>query len=178
VDDGGVVAWEFVFVQQFAHFHFNEFEQFGVVNHVALVQIDDDVGHTDLTGQQDVLAGLGHGAVRSRADQDGSVHLGGTGDHVFYIVSVAGAVHVGIVAVGRLVLDVGSVDRDATGFFFWRRVNLVVGFGLTTKFGCQHRGDGRRQCGLAMVHVANRANIDVRLGSREFLFCHFSYSEK
>jgi hypothetical protein len=31
---------------------------------------------------------------------------------------VAGAVDVGVVAVGRLVLDVGGVDGDAAGFFF------------------------------------------------------------
>jgi hypothetical protein len=63
VDDGGGVAGEFVLVQQFAHFHFDEFEQLGVVDHVALVQEHDDVGHADLARQQDVLAGLGHGAV-------------------------------------------------------------------------------------------------------------------
>jgi hypothetical protein len=45
-----------------SHFHFNEFEQLGVVNHVALVQEHDDVWHANLT-QQDVLAGLGHWAV-------------------------------------------------------------------------------------------------------------------
>jgi hypothetical protein len=45
-----------------AHFHFNEFEQLGVVNHVALVQEHDDVWHANLTGQQDVLA-VGHWAV-------------------------------------------------------------------------------------------------------------------
>jgi hypothetical protein len=45
VDDGGVVAREVVLVEEFAHFHFDEFEQFGVVDHVALVQEHDDVGH-------------------------------------------------------------------------------------------------------------------------------------
>jgi hypothetical protein len=33
-----------------SRFHFNEFEQLGVVNHVALVQEHD--GHANLTGQQ------------------------------------------------------------------------------------------------------------------------------
>ena len=31
------------------HFHFNQFEQLGVVDHVGFVHIHNDVGHTDLT---------------------------------------------------------------------------------------------------------------------------------
>jgi len=41
--------------QQLAHFHLNEFEQLGVVNHVALVQKHDDVWHAHLARQQNVL---------------------------------------------------------------------------------------------------------------------------
>jgi hypothetical protein len=135
VDDGGVVAGEVVLVQQFAHFHFDEFEQLGVVDHVALVQEHDDVGHADLTGQQDVLAGLGHGAVSGGAHQDGAVHLGSTGDHVLDIVGVARAVNVGVVAVGRFVFDVRGVDGDAARLFFGRRVDLVVGLGFAAELG-------------------------------------------
>jgi hypothetical protein len=42
---------------------------------------------------------------------------------------VAGAVDVGVVAVGRLVLNVGGVDGDAARFFFRSCVDLVIGFG-------------------------------------------------
>ena len=128
VDDRGVVAGEVVLGEQFAHFHFDEFEQFGVVDHVALVQEHDDVRHADLTGQQDVLAGLRHRAVSGGTDQDGAVHLGSTGDHVLDVVGVARAVNVGVVTVGGFVFDVGGVDGDAARLFFRRRVNLVVGF--------------------------------------------------
>src|SRR5690606_1069465 len=98
-DDRGVVAREFVLVEQLAHFHFNQFEQFGVVDHVGLVQEHDDVGYAHLTGQEDVLAGLRHGAVSGGTDQDRAVHLGSTGDHVFDVVGVPGAVNVCVVAV-------------------------------------------------------------------------------
>ena len=66
VDDGGVVAGEFVLAQQLAHFHLDQLEQLGVVDHVALVQEHDDVGHADLARQQDVLARLRHRAVGGR----------------------------------------------------------------------------------------------------------------
>ena len=144
-DDGGVVAGEVVLGEQFAHFHFDQFEQFGVVDHVGLVHVDDDVGHANLTGQQDVLAGLGHGAVSGGHDEDGAVHLGGTGNHVLDVVGVARAVDVGVVTVGGFVFDVRGVDGDAARLFFRRAVNLVVAFGFAAKLLRQNRGDRRGQ---------------------------------
>jgi hypothetical protein len=91
---------------------------------------------------------------------------------------VAGAVDVRVVAVGRLVLDVRGVDRDAARLFFGSRVDLVVRLGFTAELGRQHRRDRRRQGRLAMVHVADGAHVDVRLGPLEFTFCHFFDSEK
>ena len=99
VDDRGVVAREFVLVEQLAHFHLDELQQLGVVDHVALVQEHDDVGHAHLARQQDVLARLRHRAVGGRHDQDRAVHLRRTRDHVLHVVGVAGAVDVRVVAV-------------------------------------------------------------------------------
>jgi len=39
----------------------HELEELGIVDRVALVEEDDDVGDFHLAGEQDVLAGLGHG---------------------------------------------------------------------------------------------------------------------
>ena len=66
VDDRGVVAGKFVFVEQLAHFHLNQLQQLGVVHHVALVEEHDDVGDADLARQQNVLARLWHRAVGRR----------------------------------------------------------------------------------------------------------------
>jgi hypothetical protein len=90
LDDGGVVAREVVLAQQLAHFHLDQLEQLGVVDHVALVQEHDDVGHAHLARQQDVLARLGHRAVSGRAHQDRAVHLRRTRDHVLHVVGVPG----------------------------------------------------------------------------------------
>jgi hypothetical protein len=70
LDDRDVVAREVVGREQVAHFHLDELEQFGVVDHVDLVQEHDQRRNADLTGQQDVLAGLRHRAVSSGANQD------------------------------------------------------------------------------------------------------------
>ena len=58
-----VVARELVAREQLAHLELDELEQLLVVDQVALVQEDHDVGHAHLAGQQDVLARLGHGAI-------------------------------------------------------------------------------------------------------------------
>src|SRR5574340_1627980 len=171
-DDGGVVAGEVVLAEQFADFHFDELEQLGVVDHVGLVHVDDDVGHANLTGKQDVLAGLRHGAVGGGHDQDGTVHLRSTGDHVLDVVGVAGAVNVGVVTIRGLVLDVGGVDGDAARFLFRRVVDLVVLLGSTAEFLRQNGGDRRGQGGLAVVNVSNRAYVYVRLGPLEFFLSH------
>ena len=74
-----------------------------------------------------MLARLGHGAVGGGDHEDGPVHLGGAGDHVLDVVGVTGAVDVGVVAVGRLVLDVGDGDGDAALALLGSVVDRVEG---------------------------------------------------
>ena len=131
--------------EQFAHFQLDQFQQLFVVHHVDFVQEDDHGRHFHLAGQQDVLARLGHGAIGGADHQDGSVHLGGSGDHVLDVVGMAGAVHVGVVAFLGLVLYVGDGDGDAALALFGRFVNLVEGDVIGHLAVGQHFGDGRRQ---------------------------------
>src|SRR6266571_661111 len=172
-DDRQVVAWELVLREQLAHFHFDQLEQLGVVDQVALVQEHDDVWHANLTGQQDVLAGLRHRAVGGRTHQDRAVHLGGTGDHVLDVVGVAWAVDVRVVTVRGFVLDVRGVDGNAACLLFRRRIDLVVRFCFAAEFLRQDGSDSCGQGGLAVVDVTDGADVDVRLGPFEFTFCHF-----
>ena len=118
-DDGNVVAREVVVREELTNFHFDDARgSFFVVDHVALVQEDDDVGDADLAGEQDVLTRLGHRTVSGGHDEDRAVHLGGTRNHVLHVVGVPRAVDVRVVAVGGFVFNVRRVDRDATGLFF------------------------------------------------------------
>ena len=139
---------------------------------VGLVHEHDDVGHANLTGQQDVLTGLGHGAVGSGHDQDRAVHLSSAGDHVLHVVRVAGAVHVRIVTLVGLVLHVSGVDGDSTRFLFGSLVDVVVPHGLSFALLSQRHGDGRGQGGLAVVDVTDGA--DVYMGLRTFKICAFA----
>ena len=101
-DDRDLVARKFVLREQIAHFHFDEVEQFRIVDHVDLVQEHDDRRHTDLTREQDVLAGLRHRTVRGADDEDRAVHLRRTGDHVLDVIGVARAIDVRVVALVAL----------------------------------------------------------------------------
>ena len=49
-----------------------------------------------------------HLTIRGGNNDDGTVHVGGTRDHVLDVIGVTGAVDVGIVAVVGRVLDVGG----------------------------------------------------------------------
>ncbi len=119
-----------------------------------------------------MLAGLRHRAVRRGHHQNRAVHLRRTGDHVLHIVRVARAVNVRIVPVGRLVLDVRGRNRDAARLLFRRRIDRVVRLELAAKTLRADLGQRRRQRRLAVIHVADRADVHVRLGALEFTLCH------
>src|SRR3990172_766579 len=170
--DRDVVAGETVLVQQVPHLQLDEVQQLRVFHHIDLVEVHDHRRHLHLARQEDVLAGLGHGAVVGRHHQDGAVHLRGARDHVLDVVGVAGAVDVRVVALVRLILDVRNGDRDAALPLFRRLVDAeevpVLGHLL------QRQGLGNRGCqrGLTVVNVTDRPHVDVRLGAHELLLGH------
>src|SRR5699024_133161 len=176
-DDRGLLV-EVLRSQQLPHLHLDELEDLLVVDHVALVQRDEDVRDADLAREQHVLAGLRHRAVGGRHDEDRAVHLGGTGDHVLDVVGVPRGVDVRVVALVRLVLDVGDVDRDATSLLLRRLVDLVEREGVV-ELGIgfrQNLGDGRGGGGLAVVDVTDGANVYVRLRPLELRLRHLMSS--
>ena len=161
--------------QQLTDLQFDELEQLLVVHRIGLVQRDQDVGHPDLTGEQNVLTGLRHRAVGGGNHQDRAVHLGGTGDHVLDVVRVARSVDVGIVPLLRLVLHVGDVDRDTALTLLRSVVDLVEGPRLVQgrELVMQDFGDRRGQGGLAVVNVTDGPDVDVRLRPLELRLRHF-----
>ncbi len=171
-DDRYLVAREVVLVEDVPHLQLDQLQQLGIVELVGLVQEDDDGRHVDLSGQQHVFLGLGHWPVGGADNQDGSVHLGGAGDHVLDVVAVAGAVYVGVVPVVGLVLDVLRLDGDAAFFLFRRVVDAVESAVFRQPLLAQmqrHRG-GKR--GLPVVNVADGAHVQMWLGPLEVLLSH------
>ena len=173
-DERDVVAGELVLGQQVADLDLDELEQLGVVDHVDLVEEHDDVGHADLTGEQDVLARLRHRAVGRGDDQDRAVHLGGAGDHVLDVVGVTGAVDVCVVPVRGLVLDVRGRDRDPARLLLRSVVDRLERPHLgAAELLVQHLGDRGGQRRLAMVDVTDGADVDMGLVALELGLRHF-----
>ncbi len=172
LDHRDVVAGVLVAGEELSDLELHELQQLGVIHHVALVEGHHDVGHPHLAGQQHVLAGLGHGAVGGRHDQDGAVDLGGAGDHVLHVVGVPGHVDVGVVAGIGLVLHVGDRDRDAALSLLGSLVDLVERGELSHALLGLTLGDRRGQGGLAVVDVAHRADVHVWLRPFELLLRH------
>ena len=173
-DNGSVVTVKLIEGEEFAHFHFNEVEHFGIVNHVALVHEHNQTGHVHLASQEDVLTGLRHRTIRSSNYDDSTVHLSGTSYHVLHIVSVTRAVNVRIVAVSSLILNVSGVDGDTTLFFFRSVVDGVERANFRKTSLSQHGGNSSGQSGFTVVNVTNSTNVYVWFRTVKFLFCHSS----
>ena len=120
-----------------------------------------------------MLLGLGHGAVGGGDDQNGAVHLRRAGDHVLDIVGVARAVNVGIVTGICLILHVGGVDGNAALALLGSLVDAGVIGVISLALESQELGDSGGQSGLAVVNVANGADVDVGLASLKFLLGHW-----
>ena len=156
-DNRSVVTLETVAGQELTHLHLDELQHLLVLNSIDLVDENDNPLDTNLTGEEQVLTGLGHLTVGSSDDDNGTVHGGGTGDHVLDVIGVTGAVDVSVVAVFGLVLDVGSGDGDTTLALLGRLVNRgVVEEVCEALFGLA-LGDGSGKGRLAVIDVANGA---------------------
>ncbi|OTA13972.1 hypothetical protein Xvie_04097 [Xenorhabdus vietnamensis] len=161
-DNWSVVTWEIVLRQQLTHFHFYQFQQLFIINHVTFVQEYDDVWNAYLATQQDVLTSLWHWAISCSNNQDRAVHLSSTSDHVFHIVGVAWAVDVCVVTSWSIVLYVRSRDGDTTRFFFWCVIDLIECTSATAVSFRQNGGDCSSQGSFTVVNVADSTNVNVR----------------
>jgi hypothetical protein len=150
----------------------DELEELLVVDPVDLVESHDDLGHTHLTGEQHVLTSLRHRAVGRRYDQDRTVDLGRSGDHVLDVVSVTRHVDMRIMPVLGLVLDVRNRDRDTTRLLLRGLVDPLEVGELGQPTLRQRLGNRRRQRRLAMVDVTHRPNVHMRLVALELLLAH------
>ena len=126
LNEDGVITIILVGAQKLSDFHLDKLVHLGVSNHVTLVEEDDDVLDTDLSAEQNMLSGLWHGTIGSRHDEDTTVHAGGTSDHILYVICVAWAINVTVMAGSRLVLDCGSIDGDTSGLLLRGSIDIVI----------------------------------------------------
>ena len=171
-DDRSVVAIVVVFAQQITNLHLDQVEHLGIVHHIAFVQEHNDLRYVHLASQQHVLVGLTHRTVGCGNNQNRTVHLCGTGNHVLHIVGVTRAVNVCIVTICSLVLNVRSVDRNTTLFLLGSVVDRIERTKLRKAFFSQNGGDRCSKSRLTVINVTDSTDVHMRFGTVEFFFCH------
>ena len=78
-----------------------------------------------------------------------------------------------VVALVGLILNVSGVDGDAALALLGSLIDVGIVHELSVALHGQDLGDSGGQSGLAVVNVADGANVDVGLGAVEYLLCHF-----
>ena len=152
-DDRGLITLEAVRAEQLTHLHLDKLQHFRVIDSVDLVDEDNDLLDTDLTGEEQMLTGLGHLTIGSGDDNDGTVHVGGTCNHVLDVIGVARAVDVRVVAVVGRILDVSGRDGDTTSTLLGGLVNGTILEEVGQTLLGLSLGDGGGQCGLIREKV-------------------------
>ena len=121
--------WSILFItillKDLANLHLNEVKHLLVVNHITLVQENNQTRYVYLTSEQYVLTSLWHRTISSSYNQDSTIHLCSTSNHVLYIVSVTRTVYVCIVTFSCFVLNMSRVNGDTTLFLFRSIINLI-----------------------------------------------------
>ena len=160
--------------EQLTDLHLNELDDFLIINHVALVQCNEDVRNANLASKQNVLAGLRHRAIGCSNNQDSAVHLSSAGNHVLDVVGVARSVNVCVVALRGGVLNVGDVDGNTALLLLRSLVDHVERecLVLLRVLVSQNLGDRCGGGGLAVVDVSDGADVHMRLRTLELLLCH------
>ena len=136
LDDRSVIARELVLVKKISDLHLYELKKLRIVNHIALVHEYYDVRYAYLTGKQDVLSCLSHNTISSSYNEDSTIHLSSTSDHVLYIVSMAWAVNVCIVSLLCLILNVSCGDCDTTFSLFRSFIDIFKVLSCVTCNSC------------------------------------------
>lgn len=93
--------------------------------------------------------------IRSSDDDDGTVHVGSTSNHVLDIIGVTRAVDVGIVAVVGLVFDVGGGDGNTTLALLGSFVDGTVLEEASIALLGLTLGDGGSQGSLELLELLN-----------------------
>ena len=102
-----------------------------------------------------------HLSIRSGNNNDGTVHARSTGNHVFDVIGVTGAVDVGVVAGVGGVLDVGGRNGDATLPLFGGLIDGAIIEKFGEALGGLALGDGSCEGGLRWLVGKERRGSGV-----------------
>src|SRR5690606_41184391 len=115
--------------------------------------------YTYLCSQQNVLFCLRHRTIGSSHNQDSTIHLSSTSNHIYHVVSVTGTIHVCIVTSSCLIFHVSGIDSNTSFFFFRSSVNIIIFSCLSKSLFRKDRSNSCGQSSFTMVNVTNSTNV-------------------
>ena len=120
-----------------------------------------------------MLSCLSHNTISSSNNEDTSIHLSCTSDHVLNVVSMSWTVNVCIMSLLCLILNVSCRDCDTSFSFFWCLINILESNSFTcTKSLMKSLCDCSCKCCLTMIYVTNSTNVTMWFSSFKFSLCH------
>ena len=156
------------------NFHFNEFKHLLIFNHITLVQEYNQTRNVYLTSKKNVLTCLWHRTISSSNNQDSTIHLSSTSNHVLYIVGVTWTVYVCVVTLLCFILDVSRVDSNTTLFLLRSIIDLIERLNLlsASELLVKYLRDSSCQSCFTVVNMTDCTNVYVRFGTYEFFLSH------
>src|SRR5699024_2354715 len=123
-----------------------------------------------------MLTSLWHWSVCCRYNEDRSVHLSCTSDHVFNIVSVSRCIDVCIVTAVCFILYVRCSNGNSTLLLFSSIIDFVISHWPFCNLLLVHYfSNCSSKCCFSVVNVTNFSNINVLFRMIIFFFCHFKF---
>ena len=120
-----------------------------------------------------MLSCLSHNTISSSNNEDTSIHLSSTSNHVLYIISMAWAVNVCIMSLLCFVLNVSCRDCDTSFSFFWSLIDIFECNSFTsTKSLMKSLCDSSCKSCLTVIYVSNCTNVAMWFCSFKFSLCH------
>ena len=126
--------------------------------------------------QENVLTSLWKCTIVSSNDEDSTIDLCSTSNHVLDVICVAWHINVCVVALLRFILLVGSSDGNTTSLFLWSVIDLVVSdwlVDLGRKSLRENSGDSSSQSSFTVVNVTHGTDVDMRFATVKI--CHSVY---
>src|SRR3989344_2599011 len=108
-----------------------------------------------------MLSSLRHWTIWSGNYQNRTIRLCSTCDHVLDVICMTWHINMSIVPGSCFVFLVGDVNSDSPSFFFWSRINLVIGPIFSHTFVREHFSNCCGKGGFSMVNVTHGSYVYV-----------------